>query len=67
MFEPKLVEDEEDVVKVTVNNNENGTKYTWPLEKASDRKFIFEELREEYNATGALPISMKDPKTDPFW
>lgn len=59
--------DEEDKVKVVVNNRENNTKYTWDKQTANDRYYRMLDMIEQLNNDGEIQDYEKgDVDLDPF-
>lgn len=58
--------EEEDPVKVNVNNKENNTRYTWDKEKAINRYYRMMDQLDIYNQHGDEPDG-KNTHQDPFW
>lgn len=67
VFSLKVAYDEDEKIRVLVTNSENGSQYSWDIEKTNNRYYMLKDLVEEFQQTGALSVIMKDPKTDPFW
>ena len=53
------------VVKVRVNNKEDGYHYLWDPEKFTNRLYMIRDVMDEYFETGKVPKIDKDE--DPFW
>lgn len=47
-FSLKLAYDEDEKIKVLVKNSENGTEYSWEVDKTHNRYFMIKDLYEEF-------------------
>lgn len=64
-FLVQVKSDEEEKIKVLVQNRENGSKYTWDQKKALDRYYLMLDKLDELYEKGEVEAK-GDIEKDPF-